>query len=255
MRNSTLFCLFAITFLLPFSLQAQLLNVESVRADADSAGWYGQLEFDLSLNQYKEKVLEFTNESNISYFSDKHAYLFLNEFKVVNLDGASVISSGYSHLRSTLLRAKRLSPELFLQYQYNNNLGLQNRALGGAGIRYVLFDEENWTGSFSTGIMAEYEEWKLNQQPAIENKYLKSTSNISMRGKLTPQTSLLIIGYYQARPEQFFQARSILDTKLQVSISSHVLLGIKFTASYDANPVIDIPKLTYELSNGLIIKF
>lgn len=241
--------------MLPITLQAQLLNVESARANADSVGWYGQLEFDLSLNQYNEKVLEFTNESNVSYFSKKHAYLLLNKLKAVNIDGSSVISSGYSHLRTTLFRKNRLSPEGFLQYQYNNNLGLQNRALGGIGFRYILFKEENWTGSLSSGFMMEYEEWKLAQQPEIKNNFLKSTSNIALRGQLTPQTAFLLIGYYQARPTHFFEARSIMETQLQVSVTHHIALNIEFTASYDANPVIDIPQWTYELSNGMVIKF
>ncbi|MEQ8524064.1 DUF481 domain-containing protein [Gracilimonas sp.] len=242
-------------FILPSTLQAQLLNVESVRSDADSAGWYGQLNFDLSLSQYNDRVLQFTNNANLSYFSGKHAYLFLNKLKLVNLDGASVISSGYSHLRSTFVRDNRFSPELFFQYQYNSNLGLQSRFLGGAGFRYTLFYEENWTGSFSTGLMAEYEKWKESGLPAIENEYIKSTSNISFRGNLNPQTTFLLIGYYQARPNEFFEARSILETQLQVKINQHISLSVQFSAAYDAAPVIDIPNWTYELSNGLVIKF
>jgi hypothetical protein len=236
-------------------LQAQLLNVESVRADADTTGWHGQLLFDLSLSQYDDQVLQFTNNTNISYFSEKHAYLFLNKLKLVNLDGASVISSGYSHLRSTFLRENRLSPELFMQYQYNNNLGLQNRFLAGAGFRYTLFDTKSWVGSFSTSVMAEYEEWQEAGLPSIENEYLKSSSNLSLRGILNPQTSFLLIGYYQARPTAFFEARSILETQLQVKINKHISLSVQFAAAYDADPVIDIPNWTYELSNGLVIKF
>ena len=248
---------FGLLFTLIFSLpvHAQLLNVESVRSDADSAGWYGQLNFNLSLSQYNDRVLQFTNSANVSYFSEKHAYLFLNKLKLVNLDGASVISSGYSHLRSTFVRENRFSPELFFQYQYNNNLGLQSRFLGGAGFRYMLFEEENWTGSFSTALMAEYEKWKESGLAAIENEYLKSTSNLSLRGKLNSQTTFLLIGYYQARPDEFFEARSILETQLQVKINQYISLSVQFSAAYDAAPVIDIPKWTYELSNGLVIKF
>ncbi|MBO6585038.1 MAG: DUF481 domain-containing protein [Gracilimonas sp.] len=238
----------------PSALQAQLLNVESVRSDADSAGWYGQLNFNLSLSQYNDRVLQFTNKANLSYFSDHHAYLFLNNLKLVNLDGASVISSGYSHLRSTFNRENRFSPEVFFQYQYNNNLGLQNRFLGGAGFRYTLFDGENWTGSFSTGLMAEYEQWQEDRAPAIDNRFIKSTSNLSLRGNLNSQTTFLLIGYYQARPNQFFQARSILETQLQVKITRRISMSVQFSAAYDADPVIDIPNWTYELSNGLIIK-
>lgn len=249
------FFLLLLFSVLSVPVQAQLLNVESVRTDADTAGWYGQLNFDLSLSQYNDRVLQFTNAANVSYFSEQHAYLFLNKLKIVNLDGASVISSGYSHLRATFSYNERFSPELFGQYQYNNNLRLQSRFLGGAGFRYTLFDNQNWTGSFSSGIMAEYEKWKESGLPDTENEFIKSTSNLSLRGKLNPQTRFLLIGYYQARPDHFFNARSILETQLQVNINSYISLSVQFSAAYDADPVIDIPNWTYELSNGLIIKF
>jgi hypothetical protein len=242
-------------FSLSAPVQAQLLNVESVRANADSAGWYGELEFDLSLNRYNEQVFEFTNESNLSYFSDRHAYMLLNKLKFVNIDGASLISSGYVHLRSTLLRNKKLSPEIFTQYQYNNNLGLNNRAIGGAGIKYRFYRTDVWQASISTALMYEFEEWQIGNQPSIKNEYIKNTSNIRLNGKVSENATFLLVGYYQARPDQFFEARSILESKLKMDLSKRVAISIGFIASYDAKPIIDIPQWTYELSNGLVIKF
>lgn len=236
-------------------VHAQLLNVESVRANADSAGWHGELEFDLSLNRYNEQVFEFTNESNLSYFTERHAYMLLNKLKFVNLDGTSLISSGYIHLRSTLLRNERLSPEIFVQYQYNNNLGLNNRALGGAGVKYRFHRTDNWQASISTGLMYEFEEWQLADQPPIKNEFLKTTSNIRLNGKISGDATFLLVGYYQARPDQFFEARSILESKLKMDLSKRIAISISFVASYDAKPIIDIPHWTYELSNGVVVKF
>lgn len=248
-------CLLSVLILiLSPALKAQLLNVESVRTNGDSTGWYGELEFDLSLNHYNENVFEFTNESNLSYFSDQHAYMLLNEIKFVNLDGNSVISSGYVHLRSTLRRLRALSPELFLQYQYNNNLGLNNRALGGAGIKYRFYRSDKWQASISTALMAEFEEWQLNEEASIENEFLKSTSNISLRGRLSETARFKLVGYYQARPDRYLKGRSILESELEMDLSKRVAVSISFVASYDAEPIIDIPNLTYELSNGFVIR-
>jgi hypothetical protein len=241
-------------FLSAISVHAQLLNVESVRATEDSAGWYGELEFDLSLNGYNERVLEFSNESNLSYFSKKHSYMLLNSLNFVNIDGNSLISSGYLHLRSTLFRNKKWSPEGFAQYQYNRNLGLNERILFGAGAKYRFYSSENWRATLSSALMLEIEEWQLTGRPSIKNDYLKSTSNMSLRGKLGDAASFLLVGYYQARPEQFFKARSILETELEMEITNQIAVSISFIASYDAEPIIDIPNLTYALSNGLVIK-
>lgn len=247
--------LFVVFLTLPLQTQAQLLNVESVRADIDSAGWHGEMEFDLSLNQYNEQVFEFANESNLSYFTERHAYMLLNSLKFVNLDGNSLISSGYVHLRSTLLRNEKLSPEIFVQYQYNNNLGLNNRALGGGGVKYRFYRTKNWQASISTGLMYEFEEWQFAGQSSIKNEYLKTTSNIRLNGKVSNDAVFLLVGYYQARPDQFFEARSILESKLKMDLSKRIAISISFVASYDAKPIIDIPNWTYELSNGLVVKF
>lgn len=252
--KSVLFVVF-LTLSFQTQTQAQLLNVESVRANADSAGWHGELEFDLSLNRYNERVFEFTNESNLSYFTEGHAYMLLNKLKFVNLDGNSLISSGYVHLRSTLLRNGRLSPEIFVQYQYNNNLGLNNRALVGAGVKYRFYRTDAWQASVSTALMYEFEEWQLAGQPSLKNKFVKTTSNIRLIGEFSDNATFLLVGYYQARPDQFFEARSILESKLKMDLSKRIAVSIGFVASYDAKPIIDIPYWTYELNNGLVVKF
>lgn len=105
-------------------LQAQLLNVERIRSDADTTGWQGDIGFDFSLNRLNDKVFKFQNSTNISYNTSQHSYLFLTNLELVNVDEASLVSSGYFHLRSLFIRDQTFSPELFIQYQYNENLSL-----------------------------------------------------------------------------------------------------------------------------------
>lgn len=239
--------------LLTANVNAQVLNVEEVRNEADTTGWVGELGFDITLNKFNERVFKIGNEVNASYFSNKHGYLFLNSIEFISVDDASVISNGQFHFRTTFLRKHALSPELFIQYQYNDNLGLTNRALSGAGVRYRFLDRKNINGHASTGFMAEYEEWGLSGEETTENTFLKSTSNIVVRGNINPNTSLLLVGYYQARPDRFFKPRVISENKLNIKVNRNVALRISFTMSYDVEPIIDIPNFTYELKNGIII--
>lgn len=233
-------------------LRAQVLNVEQVRADSDTTGWIGELGFDLSLNKFNDRVLKTGGEANASYFSRLHQYIFLSQLDVVTVDGNALVSDGYAHLRATFLRANTFSPELFTQYQYNNNLDLQNRALAGAGVRYNFLERENLSGSFSTGMMIEYEEWSVSDTETVDNTYLKSTSNLVIRGQLNPQASLTLIGYYQARPGRFFEPRATSENRLTLRISERLSFRVAFTMTYDTDPVIDVPNLTYELKNGLV---
>ena len=251
--KSVLFCL--LFLFLAVDVKSQLLNVERVRGDADTTGWHGDLGFDFSLSRYKDRVLKIANNTNTSYYSEKHSYLFLSSIELVNVDGSSLISSGYFHVRSELFRNNNLSPELFIQYQYNRNMGLENRVLAGGGLRYTFLDYDNLSGNIATGLMYELEEWKLGDEEAVENQYLKSTSNISVVGRINPQTSILLTGYYQARPRRFFRPRAILESQLNVRMSRYLSLSVSFSMMHDAEPIIDVPKLTYELKNGILINF
>lgn len=234
---------------------AQILNVERTRGSADSTGWGAELGFDFTINKYRERVITGESESTLTYTSNLNRYIFLSSLEFVDIDGASVINSGYLHLRSTFLYDNSFSPELFAQYQYNNNLGLDSRMLAGGGIRYRFISLDTFTGTFSTGIMAEHEEWKPVEDDLVKNTFLKTTSNVALRGNVSEQATLLVIGYYQARPVDFFKPRATFESQLNVRLSRHVALAVSFVLTNDADPIIDIPKLTYELKNGLLITF
>lgn len=252
-RITHLFTLSLLTLLLFSEItQAQVLNVERIRSDSDTTGWVGELGFNLSLNKYNDSVLKTSGQANSAYFSEKHQYLLISQIDLVNVDGNSLVSNGYLHLRATFLRKETLSPELFTQYQYNNNLGLQGRALAGAGIRYTFLERENISGRFSTGVMFEHEEWGLGENQVVVNNLIKSTSNVVIRGRINPQTSLTMIGYYQARPDRFFEPRATSENQLNMQITRNLTFRVSFTMTYDVEPVIDVPNLTYELKNGLV---
>ncbi|MEX0822934.1 MAG: hypothetical protein WD008_01020 [Balneolaceae bacterium] len=241
--------------LIPSLLSAQVLNVEKVRSDSDSTGWTGEVAVDFSINKFNERIIKLGNEANAAYFSDNHSYLLLSSLELVNVDGNSLISNGYVHFRTTFLRKKTFSPELFLQYQYNDNYGLQNRALAGAGIKYSFLSRPKLTGHFFTGLMSETEEWGLENNQTVTNQFIKSTSNIVLRGELRSGVSLLVIGYYQARPDRFFQPRVTSENQLNLPISERLTFRVSFVTTFDVDPIIDVPKLTYELKNGLVLSF
>ncbi|WP_340104239.1 DUF481 domain-containing protein [Rhodohalobacter sp. 8-1] len=247
-----------LTLLFSKSIHGQVLNVESFRTEASidtTAAWAGETAFDVSLSKFTESVFKLGNETNASYFSGKHRYLFLTSVELIDVDGASVISNGYFHLRSTFIENKTVSPEIFTQYQYNENLGLNERYLAGASVRYRFLDNQNIRGSLVTGAMFEHEQWVLEDESTVENNLLKSTSNIAVRGQLTETTQLLLIGYYQARPDQFFKPRVTSENQLNMEISKYLTYRVKFTLTYESEPIGDTPDLIYTLKNGLVFSF
>ena len=247
-----------LTLIFSCSLYGQVLNVESFRTEATldtTASWSGETAFDVSLSKFNESVFKLGNETNASYFSGKHRYLFLTSVELINVDGASVISNGYFHLRSTFNENKTVSPELFTQYQYNENLGLNERYLAGGSIRYRFLNTPGIRGSVVTGAMFEHEQWNLDDGSTIENNLIKSTSNVAVRGQLTETTQLLLIGYYQARPDQFFKPRITSENQLNMEISKYLTYRVNFTLTYESEPIGDTPDLIYTLKNGLVFSF
>lgn len=247
-----------ITLLNAGPVLGQVLNVESFRTEASidtTSRWAGETAFDVSLSKFKEQVFKLGNDTNASYFSGRHRYLFLTSVELINVDGASVISNGYFHLRSTFNENKTISPELFTQFQYNENLGLNQRYLAGSSVRYQFLNKSSIRGSLVTGVMYEYEQWGLEDGSTVENNLLKSTSNIAVRGQLTETTQLLMIGYYQARPDKFFRPRITSENQLNMRISKYLTYRVKFTLTYESEPIGDTPDLIYTLKNGLVFSF
>lgn len=236
-------------------LNAQLLNVERIRMDPDTTGWAGDIGFNLSLNRLSDQVVRMSTDSNLSYQSEQHTWMLLSDLNLVNVDGRSLVSNGYVHLRSRLFRNRKVSPELFLQYQQNANLGLNQRALAGSGLRYSFLNRSRINGSVFSGLMAEHEEWALRGDEAVTRNFVKSTTNISLSGEISPETNLQLIGYYQTRPDRPFEPRVTLESELLFRISRLLSFSVTFSMTYDADPVIEIRKLTYTLENGLVIHF
>ncbi|MGF1668823.1 MAG: DUF481 domain-containing protein [Balneolaceae bacterium] len=234
--------------------QSQVLNVERVRAEGDTVShWAGELKFDISLDRNRETVLNIGNEANAAYFSRRHTYMLLNSINFVRVESDDVVSKGFFHLRGTFNRINIWSPELFLQYQFNQNLGLEDRALAGGGIRYTFLQENKFSGHFNAGLMFERERWDVSDGTDITNNFLKNTFNVVLRGDLTEQVNLLTIAYYQARPDRFFTPRVTSENRLNFRMSERLAFTFNFTFTFDADPVIDIPSLTFELKNGILI--
>lgn len=252
-----LIALFSLFFSVDLLL-AQVLNVESFRSRTEPdtvAAWQGETAFDVSLRQAATRIFRLGNQTNASYFTGTDRYLFLTNVELINVDGSSIISNGHFHVRVTFQEQERWSPEVFAQLQYDENRGLKQRVLNGATIRYTFLDRENIRGSFVTGAMFEYEKWGLGDDEVVENNFLKSTSSLVIRGRLNPQTQLLVIGYYQARPDKFFSPRVTSENQLNLRMTDRLTFRVNFTLTYDTEPVIDTPKLIYNLRNGIVFSF
>lgn len=243
--------------LFPETAKSQVLNVEQYTIDADTAGvWTGSLSFGLNVNKQRSRVVNLRNDANLTYFSERHQYLFLNRINLLGVGTETSLNDGYFHTRGIFNRRDRINPESFLQFQYNFDVGLQRRFLAGATARLNLFSTDNFSGSVSTGLMYENEIWlSRDEDTRIRNDYIKSTSSVNLREELSDRIYIVLFGYYQARPTRFFEPRITLDSQLQFELVENIRLSIQWVSTYDAAPVLDAPEWTYRLTNNVIISF
>ncbi len=246
--------LFSALFLfLPGMVAAQVLNVETYRTEADTIRtWTGSLSFGLTAAKQKSETIQLNNRTHAAYFGKRNAYLMLTNLNVLRIDD-EVVSNGYAHLRTTFSNESRWSPEIFTQFQYSQDWGLRRRYLAGAAIRYDFITSDEFSAGLTTGGMYEHEVWKAEDGPRQVFDRFKSTSSLLMRGNISRDVQLNVVGYYQAEPTSFFTPRLTGDIELRFRISRFVQFGAQFTTTYDYAPPIEIVNWIYSFRNNIVI--
>ncbi len=239
-----------------FTGKAQILNTERFRLDADSAKiWMGVAEFGFSAKKQQTDVFTLSSKANTAYLSKKHSYMFLGFLNLVKVANTNVISEGYGHIRFNFFRKKLFSLEQFNQWQFDQGRGMNSRGLIGSNVRFRVKSTDKWEFALNSGLMYEDEIWENSEGNFISNVNLKSSSSATVRFKINEIMSFLMISYYQARFDRFFTPRFITDASFQLSLTSKFALRAQYTATYDADPIINISKLIYSINNTLVYKF
>lgn len=251
-------CLFTNVLLLIFVINtnAQILNIESFRLEKDSAKVFlGNLGFGFSTKKQLVSVTRFNTNVNAAYLSDLHSYMVLSTLSLVKVSNLNVLSEGYVHFRINFLRKNKFSPEQFTQIQYDKGRGMDSRFLTGLCLRYRIFSNSKIVVAANSGLMYESEVW-FNSVENKSSSLIKSTSNLTLKAKITPTLSFFMITYYQAIPNQYFiRPRLITDATLQFKISNKFVFNTQYVATYDDMPIISIPNFIYSLNSAIQYNF
>lgn len=263
--QKVLFLLFIICYANPGF--TQILNIEKSRLKEDSANYFmGNIGLSFSLfnrDAGEDKPNNFIGLSangDLAYFSDLHSYQTINYLNYTAAQGKAVIRTGYSHFRINLMRKQKLSYELFTQYQYDLGRGLDNRWLGGGGLRYTIIqnDEANLTAGM--GIMYEVEEWEHPNEEIgiITARLLKSTNYLSTRIEFNESVDFNTIVYYQTGYDNdisAFRHRISADANINVKLTNKLSLKTTFNCTYENRPIVPITKFIYAITNGIQVNF
>lgn len=245
---------FIITLFFCTYAQSQVINIETMRKQSDSAKWTGSLSLDASIVKNKNQIFKIANKAHIQYNNYMELWLFINDLKFEKAAGESFVNKGTQHLRYNHRVTETIKMEAFIQAQYDAISEIDFRGLIGAGPRFKLSSNDNYRFYLGTLIMYEIEQASAIESNAI-HRNVRGSTYFSFSMYPTESLGIISTSYYQPRLDAFKDYRLSSTTSILLKIWENLAFKTTFTYNFDAYPVVTIPKAQYELTNGLLYTF
>ncbi len=265
--------LLLLLFMTAGTAEAQILNIERVRVSRDTTDyWTGRGSLDFSMfnrnagKNNPNNYLSLTGKADVAYISKQHAYMLFNNLNYVLINYASgeerntVANNGFSHLRVNLFHRRRLSYEIYSQYQYDDARGLNTRLLNGGGLRIALLRSDDVSLYLGSSLMWEHESWRDPEEAGLVHlsDLAKSSNYISTRARISESVSINSIFYFQTGYDPLvssFRHRVSGDIAVTAKITKVLSLRTGFNCTYENQPIVPVTKFIYSITNGIELAF
>jgi opacity protein-like surface antigen len=266
MKNACSVTSLLLSLLFAAAANAQIINIDKTDTAAyvKKAVWNGNISLGGEVDKQKSTLFDASNFLDVSLQKCKELYILSGSERFTYNGANSFLNKGYIHLRWRHNYKEQLHPESFVQYQWDDGLGMVHRFVAGENLRYNFWHRQLWELTMATGIMYEGELWnytavdssKIPAQPVNQkSREFKSNNYVKLEGDISPVSKISIIVFYQAAFNDFFRPRISGVVNFNTAISKHFALGIQYNGLYDAGPVVPIFKFYYNYSSSLLYKF
>jgi putative salt-induced outer membrane protein YdiY len=245
--------LIGFALLMSLSIQSQIINTESLRMVTDTTGWSGSVGLNIGFSKHVTELFKIKNDIHVQYKTKKHLVMFVNKISFEKANNADFVNKGVQHLRYNYRISSKLAWEFFLQNQYNAVSKIDSRKLVGIGIRYKLTKSEKYKIYFGSLAMYEYE--KTSETPRVINRDWRNSSYLSFSLYFNKKMSLISTTYFQPQLSHFSDYRISHQSAFSIEIAKKLAFKTAFNYTYDAFPVVGIPKQEYGITNGLVYRF
>jgi len=203
------------------------VNTESLLRSSRS-GLSMQAVLGFGFNAGNSEFFRWRVASRLDYQAD-----LLYAFAVGNLEQGTAneqvfLNRGFVHLRTIFNLDTLFRPEVFVQREFNEFILLKERTLDSV----LLF---------------------IPSEP--ETKLLRSTNYLAMLWRITPSTSLQLVGYFQVDVARWSDYRILLDGALTVGITNTLSLSLVLHYRYDNEPVPTVKPFDLDLRNEITFSF
>ena len=251
---------FLLFLLIPIISNCQIINIDKVDTMPykKSADYSGKIAFGIEIDKQTTDIYQFDNSADISLRKYKTLYILSLNERLTQSGNSPLLNTGYVHLRMRNNYKNRIHLESFIQYQWNDNLGMEYRYLTGENIRQNLWYKKKWEMSIGSGIMFESEKWNYTASkqnlPSIITTFIKNNTFIKWEGEVSESTSLCYSLFYQAKFEDFFNPRIFSTLDFSIGVSKRMCIQLNYSAMHDSKPIVPVPDFFYSFRNKLIYK-
>jgi putative salt-induced outer membrane protein YdiY len=238
--------------LFSFTVESQILNVESLRKVTDTSGWSGSASVNFALRRSTNDFFTIYSNIHVQYKMKKNLILFKNQIYFQKIEGENFTNSGVSHIRYNYRFHKRIACEVFVQGQYNKVSKIDFRGLVGTGPRFKLSNSENY--KFYLGTLVMYEQEELSDGSEIQRNF-RGSGYLSFSLYPTETITFLSTTYYQPRLSEISDFRISNQSSLAIDVFKGLAFTINYNFTYDKTPAEGIPNSQYYFTTGLSYSF
>lgn len=243
-----LFCL-----LNNISLKGQIVNIENKRSSlVDTSGVFGFLSLGANFVKNTKSITTISGDIRMEYLRQKSRFLSLTNYNLIRANSDRFIDNGFSHLRYNLEIGKRVEYEVFTQAQFNRQVRLQLRVLGGTGVRFQIYRAEKEMVYVGISYMYEYNEIEII--PEVVSFFYDNRLSTYLSASVRPFTENVTITnttYYQPLITDFSEVRLSSQTALTFILTKHLKFSTIFSITNDTRVPENVPATYYSVRNGI----
>ncbi len=249
--------------LLPFFINAQVVNTEKLRLQTAEKSFQTDIDFNFGLSRNKAgRTVRLGTQARLEYQKNTNRWMLLGAYNLtqfLNVDEADAVpknfaNNAFGHLRYNKKISEWLTWEAFGQGQWDEIQEIDIRTLFGTGPRFRLYDNNNSHLYIGTLYMYEYEETSPEDLRELNRDHRLSTY-ASVAFLLNDYLSVNHVTYYQPIVNEVADFRISSETNISVKVNENILFKTYFQFIHDSNPPVTVPRNMYVLSNGLAIQF